>query len=201
MNMIITIGREFGSGGRELGRRFAEELGIEYYDKEIITEIAKHTSLSEQYVNQVLERKPHALFPIATGQSFASFNQYYTSQIQSIFRTQREIINDLADKSDCVIIGRCADYILREKNPYRIFVYADIDSRIARCRQRMSNNEKTTDKQLEKTITRIDKDRAYFYGYFTGNKWGNRSNYDLCINTTNAVIKDMVPILAKMFKK
>lgn len=201
MSMIITIGREFGSGGRELGRRFAEELGVEYYDKEIITEIAKHTSLSEQYVNQVLERKPHALFPIATGQSFSSFNQYYTSQIQSIFRAQSEIINNLADKSDCVIIGRCADYILREKKPYRIFVYADMDSRVARCRQRMSDREQLTDKQLRKTIARIDKDRASFYGYFTGNKWGDRSNYDLCINTTNAVIKEMVPILAKMFKQ
>lgn len=75
MSKIITIGREFGSGGRELGRRFAEELGIEYYDKEILTAIAEHTSLSEQYVSQVLEKQPHALYPIAIGQSFTTLNQ------------------------------------------------------------------------------------------------------------------------------
>lgn len=200
MGKIITIGREFGSGGRELGRRFAEELNIEYYDKEIITEIAEHTSLSEQYVSQVLERKPHALYPIATGQTFTSFNQYYSTQLQSVFRAQSDIINKLADKSDCVIIGRCADYILRDKKPYRIFVYADMASRIARCRGRMSAEENLTDKQLKKKILKIDKDRAEFYGYFTGNKWGERGNYDLCVNTTNTEIKEIVPLIAKMFK-
>ncbi|MGN1093618.1 MAG: AAA family ATPase [Candidatus Neoclostridium sp.] len=200
MSRIITIGREFGSGGRELGRRFAEELGIEYYDKEILTEIARHTSLSEQYVSQILEKQPHALYPIAIGHSFTSFSEYYVGSIQSVYRAQSEIINSLADKSDCVIIGRCADYILREKKPYRIFVYADMQSRVARCKQRSPESESLSDKQIEKQIKTIDKDRAKFYCYFTGNKWGARENYDICINTTNTDIKQLVANLAKMFK-
>lgn len=200
MSKIITIGREFGSGGRELGRRFAEELGIEYYDKEILTAIAEHTSLSEQYVSQVLEKQPHALYPIAIGQSFTTLNQYYVGQIQSVYRAQSEIINSLADKSDCVIIGRCADYILRDKHPYRIFVYADMESRIARCKKRSPESENLSDKQLEKHIKAIDKNRAKFYSYFTGNKWGARENYDLCVNTTNTDIKQLVANLSKMFK-
>lgn len=151
MSKIITIGREFGSGGRELGRRFAEELGIEYYDKEILTAIAEHTSLSEQYVSQVLEKQPHALYPIAIGQSFTTLNQYYVGQIQSVYRAQSEIINSLADKSDCVIIGRCADYILRDKHPYRIFVYADMESRIARCKKRSPESENLSDKRWKST--------------------------------------------------
>ena len=200
MSRIITIGREFGSGGRELGRRFAEELGIEYYDKEILTAIARHTSLSEQYVSQIPEKQPHSLYPIAIGHSFTSFSQYYVGSIQSVYRAQSEIINSLADKSDCVIIGRCADYILREKNPYRILVYADMQSRVARCKQRSPESESLSDKQIEKYIKTIDKDRAKFYSYFTGNKWGARENYDICINTTNTDIKQLVANLAKMFK-
>ena len=120
--------------------------------------------------------------------------------IQSVYRAQSEIINSLADKSDCVIIGRCADYILREKNPYRIFVYADMQSRVARCKQRSPESESLSDKQIEKYIKTIDKDRAKFYRYFTGNKWGARENYDICINTTNTDIKQLVANLAKMFK-
>ncbi len=200
MSRIITIGREFGSGGRELGRRFAEELGIEYYDKEILAAIAQHTSLSEQYVAQILEKQPHALYPIAIGQSFTTLNQYYVGQIQSVYRAQSEIINSLADKSDCVIIGRCADYILRDKHPYRIFVYADMKSRIARCKKRSPESEHLSDKQMEKHIKAIDRDRAKFYSYFTGNKWGARENYDLCVNTTNTDIKQLVANLSKMFK-
>lgn len=141
MNKIITIGREFGSGGREFGRRLAEELNYEYYDKEIITEISKHTSLSEEYVKEVLEKKPHNLYPITIGQSMAIFNDYQTKQIQSIYTAQCEILKYLAEKSNCVIVGRCADYILKEYNPYRIFVHASMESRINRCLSRKNENE------------------------------------------------------------
>lgn len=99
-----------------------------------------------------------------------------------------------------MIIGRCADYILRDKHPYRIFVYADMESRIARCKKRSPESENLSDKQLEKHIKAIDKDRAKFYSYFTGNKWGARENYDLCVNTTNTDIKQLVANLSKMFK-
>ena len=179
MGRIITIGRQFGSGGRELGRRLAQELSIEYYDKEIITEISKHTSLSEEYVKQVVEHTPHSLYPITIGQSFVYFDDYTSSQLRTVYDAQNKIITDLAEKSDCVIVGRCADYILREKKPYKIFVYADIESRIKRCKSRSTKSENLTDKQLRKKIRKIDKDRARYYDFYTGGSWGNIMTYDL----------------------
>ena len=198
MGRIITIGREFGSGGRELGRRLAEELHIEYYDKELLTEIAKHTSLAEEYIQNVVERQPHSLMPITIGRSFAYGEDYVLKQVQAVYRAQSEIIRDLANKSDCVIIGRCADYILREQNPFRIFVYADMDSRVNRCMERRTDGETQTEKKMQKQIRAMDKNRARYYEFYTGLKWGDKFNYDLCINTSNAVIKEIVPAIAKM---
>lgn len=198
MGRIITIGREFGSGGRELGRRLAEELHIEYYDRELLTEIAKHTSLAEEYVQNVVERQPHSLMPITIGRSFACGEDYVLKQVQAVYQAQSEIIRDLAGKSDCVIIGRCADYILREQNPFRIFVYADMDSRVRRCMERRTDGETQTEKQMKKQIRAMDKNRARYYEFYTGLKWGDKFNYDLCINTSNAVIKEIVPAIAKM---
>lgn len=200
MNKIITIGREFGSGGRELGRRLAEELGFEYYDKEIITAIAEKTSMSQEYVQEVLEGKPHHLYPITIGQSMFIADSFYIQQEQSIYLAQSEIIRDLAQKSNCVIVGRCADFILQDLKPFRIFVYADIESRIARCIERNSDAEKhLTEKEMKKQILSIDKNRAKYYDYYTGNKWGDKNNYDLCINTTGFVIKDIATVISKIF--
>lgn len=200
MNKIITIGREFGSGGRELGRRLAEELGFEYYDKEIITAIAKKTSMSQEYVQEVLEGKPHHLYPITIGQSMFIADNFYIQQEQSIYLAQSEIIRELAQKSNCVIVGRCADFILQDLKPFRIFVYADIESRIARCIARNSDAEKhLTEKEMKKQILSIDKNRAKYYDYYTGNKWGDKNNYDLCINTTGFVIKDIASVISKIF--
>ena len=198
MNKIITIGREFGSGGRELGRRLAEELGIEYCDKEIVTAIAEKTSMSQEYVREVIEGKNHHLYPITVGQSIHFAEDYYFQHTQSIFKAQSEIITELAQKSSCVIVGRCADFILRDLKPFRIFVYADIDSRIRRCIARNTDKE-ISEKQIKKQILSIDKDRAKYYDFYTGNKWGDKNNYDLCINTTDVFIKDIVPHIAKMF--
>ncbi len=197
---VITIGREFGSGGRELGRRLAEQLGFQYYDKEIITEISKNTSLSEDYIKQVIEKNPHNLFPITIGNSFSYAGDYAFAQMQSIFTAQSEIIETLAGKSNCVIVGRCADYILREQNPYRIFVYANMDSRVKRCQLRSPQSEDMTEKQLIKSIKSVDKNRANYYEFYTGQKWSDKLNYDLCINTSYTEIKSIVPSIAKMFE-
>lgn len=199
MGRIITVGREFGSGGRELGRRLAELLGIQYYDKEIITEIAANTSLSEEYVRNIVERKPTALYPITIGKSFAYVGEYSLIQQQSVYKAQNSIINDLADKSDCVIVGRCADYILRDKKPFRIFVYASMESRIQRCISRAENGENLSEKEIKKQIKEIDKNRAKYYEFYTGSEWGAKENYDLCINTTDANIKEVVAGIARMF--
>lgn len=200
MNKIITIGREFGSGGRELGRRLAEELHIEYYDKEIIAAIAEKTSMSQEYVQEILEGKPHHLYPITVGQTMLITDNFYFHQEQSIYLAQSEIIRSLAQKSSCVIVGRCADFILQNLKPYRIFVYADMDSRVKRCISRNTDSQKhLTEKEIRKQIISIDKNRARYYDFYTGNKWGDKSNYDLCINTTDVNIKDMAAVISKIF--
>lgn len=200
VNQIITIGRQFGSGGRELGRRLAEELGFEYYDKEIVSEIASHTSLSENYVRQVIERTPHHLFPITVGQSLSYLSDYQFQMVQSVYQAQSEIIRSMADKSSCVIVGRCADYILRDRKPMRIFVYADKDSRLRRCIERSDGKENMSERELKQYIRQMDKNRADYYNYYTGHRWGDMENYDLCVNTTDTEIKKLVPPLASLLR-
>lgn len=200
MNKIIAIGREFGSGGREFARRLAEELNYEYYDKEIISEIAKKTSLSEEYIQQVIEKKPHHLYPITTGHTISYPINYQFNQIQSIFNAQCEILKQLAEHSNCVIVGRCANYILKDYHPLSIFIYANLESKVNRCKERLNENEHYSDKELIKMIRQIDKNRAKYYEFYTGESWGKKENYDLCINTTNTNIKEIVPIIAKMLK-
>lgn len=200
MKKIITIGREFGSGGRELGRRLAEELGYEYYDKEIVTEISKKTSLSEGYIRQVVECRPHQLYPITIGKSIAYMGDYQFTQLQSVYQAQDSIIKELASKANCVIVGRCADYILREYDPCRIFVYADLPSRVRRCMERAAEGEGLTEKEIKQRIHDIDKGRAKYYDFYTGQKWGAKENYDLMINTSDKEIKVIIPGLAGFVK-
>lgn len=200
MNKVITIGREFGSGGREVARRLAEELGYEYYDNEIIMEIAKHTALSEEYVKQIIESEPHSLYPITIGHTISYIDNYAQQRIQSVYSAQSKILKELAEKSNCIIVGRCADYILRDYHPYRIFVHASLESKVKRCISRNNEAHNYTEKEIKKYIKKIDKQRAKYYSHYTDQKWGAKENYDLCINTTNLVIKDVVEVIAKMFK-
>ena len=200
MARIITVGREFGSGGRELGKRLADELGVAYYDNEIITEIAKRTNLAEEYVQHVMENGPSAVMPITTGRTFYMGLDPLAEQNNAIYREQSCLVKELAEKSDCVIVGRSADYILRDKDPFRLFVYADIESRMERCRKRAPEQEHLTDKELRRQIQNVDKKRKKYYEFFTGQTWGERLNYDLCINTSRACIKDVVSAVAKMVK-
>ena len=202
MNTIITIGREFGSGGRELGRKLAETLGFDYYDKEIVAEIAKKTAFSEHYVHQILEKNPHDLFPITVGHSFSYIDTYAMQQKQKVFIEQENVIKEMAEKSNCVIVGRCADYILKESNPFKIFVYADMKSKIERCRNRDDGTDATlTDKKLAKVIKKIDKQRKHYYEFFTGRGWGDKLHYDLCVNTSSVNIEELATHLADMFRK
>ena len=200
MNKIITIGREFGSGGRELGRKLAEILGFEFYDKEIVSEIAKKTEFSESYVHQVLESSPHDLFPITVAHSFSYMDTHAVMQQQSIFVRQQEVLKEMAEKSNCVIVGRCADYILDEYKPLKIFVYANMETKIKRCRERTDDITNVKDKRLKKMIKSIDKNRARYYSYYTGKKWGDKLSYDVLVNTTNADIENIAKNLAGLVK-
>jgi len=200
MNKIITIGREFGSGGRELGRKLAESLGYEFYDKEIITEIAKNTSLSEQYVQQIVEKNPHDLFPITVAHTFSYVDTYALQKNQAVYIEQEKVLKSMAEKSNCVIVGRCADFILKSYNPFKIFVYADMKNKVKRCLEREENIDKMSERKIIKMIKNIDKARAKFYSFYTGNKWGGKLNYDVFVNTSNLNIDEIAPHLAKMLE-
>lgn len=199
MNKIITIGREFGSGVREFGRRLSEQLGFAYYDQEIISEISKRTSLSEQYVQAIVEHSPSFSFPIHIGQSFYALGNPAFEQTMTVYQEQARIIKELAAESNCVIVGRCADHILKEYKPFRIFVYADMESKMKRCREKGPEEETLSDKELRQKISGIDKKRAKYYEFYTGHPWGDKLNFDLCLNTTQTVVKEMVPVIAKLF--
>ncbi len=202
MNTIITVGREFGSGGRELGYKLAKELGYAYYDKQILSEIVEETKFSKEYVQEILENKISYMLPTTFPVGMSIGNEYQIQQMQNIIKAQTEVITNMATKSSCVIVGRCADYILKDVENiqlFRIFVYADMDSKMQRCKDRAPEGENFTDKELEKHIKSVDKNRSSYYSDFTLQKWGDKSNYDMCINTTNINIDDIIPHLSKMF--
>lgn len=201
MSLIITIAREFSSGGRELGRRIADELHIAYYDKEILQDIEKKTPYSMSYIEEVSENRPILLPPINYGSSFTLYPDISLQQSIDVHSAQSDIIREYALKSDCVIIGRGADYILRDLNPFRIFVYSDMESKIERCKTREAKDEHFTDKQLAKKINSINKKRKDYYEYYTGRKWGSKENYDMMINTSGMNIKEIAHHLATLIKE
>ena len=196
MNRIITIGREFGSGGRELGRRLSEKLNIAYYDQEIISEISKRTALSEEYIRRITESRPTVSFPIHIGRSFSPVPDPLVQQRISVYSEQNKLLHELADKSDCIIVGRCADYILKDRNPFRIFVYADTQSKLDRCMQRKPADEKLTPQEMKRKMEEIDRGRAQYCAFFSDQKWGARENYDLLVNTTGKDIKKVTAAIA-----
>lgn len=184
---LITIGREFGSGGRELGQRLAETLGFAYYDSEIIREVAEKTNLSEAYVERMVEKRPFPFFSITHGGTFSSAYDPHFALNNTIYNQQSAILKDMANRSDCVIVGRCADYILRELHPLRVFVYADMPHKMARCRERAPEGEHLSDRKLAAKIRAVDKDRRHYYEFFTSQKWGSRECYDLMLNTAMGI--------------
>ena len=200
MKRVITISREFGSGGREFARRLADKLEIAYYDREIITELAKRTNLAEGYINSLNEQRPAPLFPITVGHTFSPVMDAMWTQQNTIFIEQTNLLKELAEKSDCVIVGRCADHILKDFNPLRIRLYADIQSRIERCKLRAKQNEALSDREYKQRINEIDKGRAKYYQFYTGKRWDDELNYDLLLNTTGKDIKQLAEYFAQVIK-
>lgn len=194
MARIITISREFGSGGREIGKRLADVLGIPYYDQEIIEEISKRTGYAEEYIKKISEKgiTPYAIH-LAT--SFSRYTSLENTQMEIIVAEQK-VLKAIAKKGDAIIVGRVANEVLKNYNPMNIFVYADMKSKIKRCREKKPE-EQYTDKQLEKKIKKIDKDRKEYYELISNNKWGDKTSYDLCINTSNVQIKSIIYPIAR----
>ncbi|MBE6556209.1 MAG: cytidylate kinase-like family protein [Ruminococcaceae bacterium] len=198
MNQVITIGREFGSGGKELARKLADEMGFAYYDDEIVNEIVKRTNFSEDYIHMIVEKRPVLYHPFHAGVRFFSHADPHVERSQQIASAQYAIIHEMAEKSPCVVVGRCADYILRENTPYRIFVCSDMESKMRRYRADEDPNDRISDKELFRQIRRVNKDRAQYYHLYTGLRWGDRENYELCINTSHMDIDAAVPHIAEL---
>ena len=194
MNKIITISREFGSGGKEVAKRLADKLGYAYYDSEILRLLAKETNMSEEYIKNISER---GVYPYAFqfAKSFAMYSAMQNNQTEILVK-QAKILKEIAQKGDSIIVGRGADTILKDYNPMKIFVYASLESKINRCKQKAKEDEKLTDKELEKKIKNIDKNRKEFNSLISNTEWGNKENYNLCINTSNIEIKSIVPSVA-----
>lgn len=194
---IITISREFGSGGRELGKRLADALGFDYYDREIITAIAENSGMDEGYVTKMLEEHGWRDVPLTFRHSFTPALSPHTVRTDLLLE-QTKVIREIAKAGkDCVIVGRNADVLLREYRPFNLFVCADMEAKIRRCQERGAPDEKLTLKELERKIRSIDKNRARTRDIITGSRWGERGSYHLIVNTTGWEIKELTPAAAE----
>ena len=201
-NRIICIGRQFGSGGHEVAKTTAEILGIPFYDKELIAIAAKESGLSEHLFDGLDEKPTNSfLYSLVMGvQSGASTYCRYgdVTGSDNIFRIQAQVIRQIADKEPCVIVGRCADYILQEyENLVSVFVHANIEQRIERIMKRYDLKEKNAEDYINKT----DKRRNSFYNFYTNRVWGSVDNYNLAIDTAQIGIKNAAEIIAEYVKK
>ncbi|MEG2097063.1 MAG: cytidylate kinase-like family protein [Pseudoflavonifractor sp.] len=174
MKTIITIGREYGSGGRIIAQRLAEALSIPFYDKEVIEGVAKKTGFAENFVRDAEHRPTNSFF----------YDLYSSTQSLSlsdqVFIAQSGVIKDLANKGSCVIVGRCADYILRDyPHLLRVYIHAPIALRARRAYEEYGVKEAN----VESYVAKQDKQRASYYNYFTSIRWGDSHSYDLCVSS------------------
>lgn len=196
MKRIITISREFGSGGRELGKRLADVLGIPCYDHQIIEMVAEKEKLNKDYVARLSEKDIRLFYPTTIGGRFSTSN-YASAQTVQIAVAEHDLIKKLADEGDCIIVGRAADAVLADKNPFNIFVYANEESKLKRCKDRAKADEHFSDREILRKCRTIDQERRSYHRLYTANEWGKVSGYDLCINTSNREIKSLIlPVAA-----
>ncbi len=196
---IITISRQFGSGGRELGKRLADHLGWDYYDREIIDRLAEDQDLEPDYVKKVLANHGWHNIQLSYRSSF-SHVLYDPGMSTQLMIREREILKDIAALgNDCVIIGRDADVILEEHHPFRIFICADVEKRLQRCmrhEEKRPESERLSERQVLRNIRRIDRNRARTREILTGRMLRDGSTFDLTVNTTGWEIKKLTSALA-----
>ena len=200
--VIITVARQYGSGGREIGERVAELLGIPKYDKELITMAAEKDGFSEAALEKIDETATSSLlYTLAMGSNLfagAHVPQMHLPLNDKLFVRQSEVIRSLAEKESCVIIGRCADYVLRnDPNRFSVFVYGDIACRRARVAERHSVKESAALDLINKT----DRRRASYYNFYTGGKWGKYDNYHLAINSSALGIEGTAQVIAEAVRR
>ena len=185
-NYVITIARGYGSGGKTIGQMLSKELGIEYYDKDLIKIASDESGINESLFGSKDEK---------VTKSIIKKNSRISQD--KLFEFQSEAIRKLASQESCIIIGRCADNILKDyKNVVRIFIYADFES----CVQTVMDRFGYTAKESEKKILSIDKERSEYYIYHTGNDWRNATNYDLCINSGEIGFDKVIKMVKEYIK-
>lgn len=191
---VITISRQYGSGGRFVGRKLAEKLGIPFYDNELISMAAKESGFAESLFENAEKNTTYSLLYSLSMFGTSTGGMYGLPLSDKVFLIQSDIIKQIAEKGPCVIVGRCADYVLRERDDViHFFLYSDIESRINRSMKYYGLEEKKAREAIEKT----DKKRAAYYNYYTGERWGETKNYNLSLNTDSVGIDGCVDILAK----
>lgn len=190
-NKVITISREFGSGGRTIGKLVAEKLRIPCYDAELIEKIAKESGFSPEYIKEEGEYASSGwLSPLLSNRSMGMTNQ------DKLWAIQKEIIMDLAKKGSCVIVGRCADYILKdEAECLNVFIHADMKFREERIVREYGERPETPSQRLRDK----DKRRASYYRFYTDEKWGQAKNYHICLNSGVIGIENCVKIISENY--
>lgn len=185
MSLVITIGRQFGSGGRDVGEKVAEYFNIPFYDKELVEMAAQKSNISKEALKEVDEHATNSfLYSLASGNySMRGINApiYYEMPINDkLFIAQAEVIKELAKKGSCVIVGRCADYVLENENVglLNVFIHGSVDYRAKRVMDALG----ITQAKARDKVLKTDKQRRTYYDYYTSRDWGVMSNYDLCIN-------------------
>lgn len=191
-NMIITIGRQFGSGGHEVGRRLAKELGIKLYDKELLKLVAEESGICEKVLEHYDEKPTNSLLYSIVMDVYPSMNYVGTTLNQQIYQAQYDAVRKLGDGGSCVIVGRGADYILRD-HPHltTVFVHASMEFRIAR----VTEFEHISESKARDMILKADKKRASFYNFQTEKKWGVASSYNLSVDTSDLGIDNAIELI------
>ena len=197
---VVTIARGYGSGGRTIGQMLAESLGIKSYDREIIRMASEESGINEALFGEADEKLPNPLMRytkgIYKGRIITPDKEDYVSSA-NLFNLQANVVRRLAQQENCVIIGRCADYILKDqKNVLRVYVHAPLES----CVETLLTMSSLTPKEAEKRILKIDKNRAYYYKHYTGRDWDNAANYDLCLNSKDLGFEKCVEIIKDVLK-
>lgn len=195
-NLIISIGRQYGSGGREIGEKLASRLGIAFYNNELITMAAQKSGMAHNVIDEADEKATNSLlYTLAMGSSFFNANvgvNYDMPINDRLFVTQSDLIKSLADEAPAVFIGRCSDYVLRGyPNLLRLFIHAPLDYRAAHIAER---HNVSLDKAKDLAI-KTDKRRANYYNYYTGQKWGRLENFDVAIDSSRLGIDGTVEML------
>ena len=200
-NYIITIGRQLGSGGREIGKKLSVNLDISFYDKELIRIASKESGLNEELFERADEKKRFSLFGGLLGLQDSATNEtwlnYYLTN-ETLFKIQSDVIRSLAEKGSSVFVGRCADNVLKD-NPccLNVFISADIDERV----KRVSEIQKIPGNKARECIEKTDRKRARYYNYFSNKTWGAAESYHLCVNSSVLGIDETVTFISQFAEK